>query len=335
MTLQDRSPSDPLWVITSYYNPAGYRRRLQNFHAFRRHLTAPLLVVELTPDGRGQLQDADADMVVRLSGDDRIWQKERLLNIGAAMLPPHVRYVAWVDADLLFSDPDWPIKARAALDEHGGMVQLFETAHHLAEDIDPQTVDIAQCAGLTPLLSGISIARSLREGQFDAIEGVWGKRSDPLAKGADALPKLYNVYGFAWAALRETFVASGLYEGNVVGGADAMTVFAQLGRLDQTWSKRPHTEPHWAHVHQWAARARHKGLFAHLDDLPQTAYHLWHGAMINRNYTGRYRILTDNDFDPARDMIAEPGRPLRWANPASPIAADVAAYFFSRREDGE
>ncbi|WP_353228396.1 hypothetical protein [Novosphingobium sp.] len=109
------APSQPLWVITSYYNPAHYRRRLQNFRAFRRNLAAPLLVVELAPAGHGQLHDDDADMVVRLNGDDRIWQKERLLNLAASLLPPHVEYVAWVDADILFADPHWADAARAVL----------------------------------------------------------------------------------------------------------------------------------------------------------------------------------------------------------------------------
>jgi len=323
--------SDPLWVITSFYNPAGYRRRLQNFRAFRRHLAAPLLVVELTPEGHGELQDEDGDIVVRLSGDDRIWQKERLLNIGASMLPPHVRYVAWVDADLLFSDPEWPARARAILYQHGGMVQLFDTACHLPPDIDPQTVEIAQCAVPTPLLKGISLARSVREGSFEALESEWGKRTT----GIETISDVYDVRGFAWAARRDALMANGLYEGNVVGGSDTIAAFALLGHLERTWVRRPYTEAHKAHVRQWAVNARNEGLFAHLDDLPQTAYHLWHGTMANRNYAGRYQILIGNSFDPARDLVFEHGHPLKWADPGSALARAVGEYFFSRREDEE
>ena len=72
--------SDPLWVVTSYYNPAGYKRRLQNFKAFRRRLNAQLMVVELAKAGRHQLSKGDADIVLSLTGEDRIWQKERLLD---------------------------------------------------------------------------------------------------------------------------------------------------------------------------------------------------------------------------------------------------------------
>ena len=37
-----------LWGITCYFNPVGYKRRLQNYHVFRRHLTIPLITVELS-----------------------------------------------------------------------------------------------------------------------------------------------------------------------------------------------------------------------------------------------------------------------------------------------
>jgi hypothetical protein len=49
-----------LWAITSYFNPAGYRRRLSNFKIFRERLGIPLVVVELTygPDFELEKQDA-------------------------------------------------------------------------------------------------------------------------------------------------------------------------------------------------------------------------------------------------------------------------------------
>src|ERR1017187_517037 len=109
---------DPLWVVTSYYNPAGYKRRLQNFKTFRRHLNAPLMVVELAKAGRHQLSKDDGNIVLSLTGEDRIWQKERLLNIGIAQLPRHVEYVAWVDCDVIFDDENWVNSAKSRLEKH-------------------------------------------------------------------------------------------------------------------------------------------------------------------------------------------------------------------------
>jgi hypothetical protein len=106
-----RLPSAPLWVLTTYYNPAGYNRRRMNFKAFRRLLQQPLLVVELTRDGRRELSDDDGEIVIHLTGEDRLWQKERLLNLGVAALPRHVEFVAWIDCDLVFLDDEWAAKA--------------------------------------------------------------------------------------------------------------------------------------------------------------------------------------------------------------------------------
>ena len=221
--------SDPLWVITSYYNPAGYKRRLANFRAFRRNLAAPLLVVELSQPGHHQLADDDADIVLRLTGEDRLWQKERLLNIGVTHLPAHVEYVAWADCDLIFSDPTWPAKARAKLDALGGMTQLFDRAFHLPQDVDPQTANLSACAGAKPILSALSITQAVESGRFDNNEEHW-RRKRKQAPETAVFQDWYNCYGFAWAARRETLARCGLYEWNAVGGGDATKVFAALDR---------------------------------------------------------------------------------------------------------
>jgi hypothetical protein len=86
-----------LWAITSFFNPSGYNRRLENYRIFRAHLNIPLIAVELSFDGRFALADSDADIVIRIYGTDVMWQKERLLNIAAARLPDNCRNLAWLD----------------------------------------------------------------------------------------------------------------------------------------------------------------------------------------------------------------------------------------------
>ena len=45
--ITDQCPSR-LWAITSYFNPVGYQRRLENYRIFRQRLTVPLVTVELS-----------------------------------------------------------------------------------------------------------------------------------------------------------------------------------------------------------------------------------------------------------------------------------------------
>ena len=96
-----------LWAITSYFNPAGYRNRLENFRKFRRRLAVPLLAVEFRYGERFELEDGDADLLLRLPGRDVLWQKERLLNVAMTHLPAECTAVASLDCDVVFERDDW------------------------------------------------------------------------------------------------------------------------------------------------------------------------------------------------------------------------------------
>jgi hypothetical protein len=327
---------DPLWVVTSYYNPAGYRRRLQNFHAFRRKINAPLMVVELAKPGRHQLSRDDADFVLSLTGEDRIWQKERLLNIGAAELPPHVRYVAWVDCDIIFSDENWAGAAASQLDANGGgLLQLFDTAVHLPADADLSSLSAQTCGDYTPLSSGISIAKGVRDATFETNEvKLSTARAMPDTPSYNLALDGYNVYGMAWAALRSALEPCGQYDRNIIGGGDAVHVYAALDKLDDFWAIRAYSPMQRKDAEAWALKAHAAGLFSYIDAAPQTIYHMWHGDLPNRNYRGRYEILARLGYDPDKDLELAANGTWRWTDPDGDLAREVGAYFFSRREDG-
>ena len=117
-----------LWGITCYFNPVGYKRRLQNYLLFRRHLKIPLITVELAyRDGFDLPADA-ADILIRLRSGDVLWQKERLLNLALAALPDRCDAVAWLDCDVVFEDDDWAARAAQAL-QRFPLIQPFQTVH--------------------------------------------------------------------------------------------------------------------------------------------------------------------------------------------------------------
>jgi len=64
-----------MWVITSYFNPARYKRRLSNYKRFRADLGAPLVTVELSIDGMFELTSEDADILIQINGGAVLWQK--------------------------------------------------------------------------------------------------------------------------------------------------------------------------------------------------------------------------------------------------------------------
>src|SRR5262249_22318280 len=122
-----------LWAVTCYFNPAGYRRKLENFRTFRDHLTVPLIAVEQDLEGRFELGPGDADIVLRVSDGDVLWQKERLLNLGVNALPSSCEAVAWLDCDIIFDGTSWVEETLRAL-ERLELVHLFHERHNLPRD---------------------------------------------------------------------------------------------------------------------------------------------------------------------------------------------------------
>lgn len=332
--MRDSERLAPLWAVTTYYNPAGYTRRLRNYRAFRRNLEVPLLTVELAPPGRHVLTSTDAEILVQLTGEDRIWQKERLLNLGIARLPPHVAYVAWVDCDVLFADAAWPARAAAHLAAHGGIVQLFERSVHLPHELAAEDVTVTSARATPPLVTGISVPKGVRTGTFeDNDRRLATARDAPTTAAYYRFADGHNCFGLAWAARREELARAQLYDRNVVGGGDGVPVQAGLGLLPRLWTARRFAPAHRADIEAWARRAADAGLLAHVGHLGGDVYHLWHGTFRNRNYRGRYDILARHAYDPTRDVRLADNGAWAWSDPAGPLARDVAEYFFARRED--
>jgi len=319
--------SDAIWVVTPYFNPAGYNRRLDNFRAFRRHLRAPLLVVELAREGRHQLKEDDADIVIKLTGEDRMWQKERMINIGVAELPRHVEFVAWADCDIIFENENWADEAARRLARNGGLLQPFETVAYMPNSIDPASVTPRQCEETRPLGTATSSAAAARTSLFDENEA-----RSMASQGAYEISG--NCYGMAWAARRSEFERCGLFDGAVIGGGDSVKTFAALRKFDHFIKTRPCSPGLVTYAENWIRRAEAAGLLQYLDNLPHHVFHLWHGEVADRNYRGRRRVLVDHDFDPTVDIeLAENGT-WRWTHPQGELAREVGDYFFARKEDG-
>src|SRR4051794_27945804 len=114
----------PLWAVTSYFNPARYKRRLDNYLRFRSALHIPLIVAELSYNGDFVVPEDRLTKVIRLRSKDVLWHKEGLLNIAISQLPATVEYAAWLDCDIIFEQQNWPELAVAQLKDKL-LVQLF------------------------------------------------------------------------------------------------------------------------------------------------------------------------------------------------------------------
>ncbi len=320
----------PLWAIAAYFNPLGSVRRRANYAAFRRNLAAPLLTVELAAPGRHELGEGAAETIIRLEGDGLLWQKERLLNIAIAALPASARYVAWLDCDVLFSDDGWLREACTVLEARDCALTLYDTVHHLPPGFAPAAATRTNAAATPP-----RIVQDARIARHVAGDVPWDQvlSSSDWNKGATArhTPGQTPACGLAIAARRQSIAACGLYEAMVVGGGDLAFHSGIQGAAEAYVSARRIGAGHGRHYMDWAERAA--PCFADGQAvLRRTLHHLWHGNLDTRKYgAARQEILLAHGFEPERDLLAMPGRPLAWRRPGTPLARDVAEYFKARR----
>ncbi|MBX3438022.1 MAG: class I SAM-dependent methyltransferase [Planctomycetaceae bacterium] len=236
-----------------------------------------------------------------MRGDDRnlLWQKERLLNLLIDQVPDDVDAIAWIDADILFTNPDWPAETLKALEEHA-IVQLFDTAEHLMPD-----------GSITPIKRSCGWHYVHDRKRFTHF-GI-------------AHP------GFAWAGRADWLRRHKLLDTIISGGGDIMIMKAITREAIQHEHKI--TGGWRRQLDEWAsaAQADVEGSFG---CVPGVIRHLYHGSMKNRRYLERWRYLTDHHYDPTRHLEIDAQGLYRWTEAAPKrMVRQLAQYFALRRED--
>lgn len=304
-----------VWVITSYFNPCGYRTKRENFDAFMEGMNAVganVLVVELA-FGDEPFELPPGDQVLQLRGKGLMWQKERLLNIAAAALPEECRKIAWLDNDVLFDDPRWLQRTSEALDKYA-VIQPF-----------------SMCIRLDRGESGYC-----GKGQTYESFAQFFVRAPGVAVRADFA--LHGHTGFAWAARRELFEHCGLYDACLTGSGDHLMAHGFAGGLIYTpcLPRLLHGKTAFhKHFINWAVKARDfvKG---RVGVVPGLLLHLWHGDVADRRYNELNRQFRNFDFDPGKHLRLDASELLEWSDEAPQEMRDWSRELFElRREDGK
>lgn len=128
----------PLAVIACHYNPVGYRRPVDNLKRFMAELSPKVKLYTAQILWSGQTAPIQSDLTFRGDADHILCQKERLLNLLERAVPAEYQYIAWVDADVLFHNPDWPEQTLEALQTHD-VVQPWSILRPLGPFGDPES----------------------------------------------------------------------------------------------------------------------------------------------------------------------------------------------------
>lgn len=306
-----------LWAITAYFNPMRYRRRQDNYHLFRRRLNVPLLTVELSFHDGYELEEKDADILVRLRGGDVLWQKERLLNLALTRLPRACDKVAWLDCDILFDSFRWADDVEKLLD-HYPLVQIFKELIHLELGGEQLPCRLAPEGNRRTSLAHGWIRKTVPQDNF---------------RWPDASSRYRCNSGMAWAGRRDLLENHGLYDAMVLGMGDKGIAAAAVGRFEDAARAHRMNPQQMNHYLQWAARF-HDEIRGQLGYWPGTIFHLWHGELADRHYVDRYEGFDYFAFDPHQDLAIDSNGCWRWNTEKPELHRHVANYFRLRQEDG-
>ncbi len=312
-----RRSSDNLWAITCYFNPIDFKRRLENYHTFWRHLAVPLVTVELSFNGSFQLRHGDADILVQLHGGDVLWQKERLLNVALQSVPDTCDTIAWLDCDVVFESDDWAERASRALD-HFSLLHLFHERHDL-----PRHARLDQLRTWDAPPTSQSVAYKMAAGEA-APEDLF-LAGAPLDRRSTA--------GLAWASRRSVLEEHGLYDACILGSGDRAILCAALGKFDYAAQALRMNARRFEHYLAWA-RPYSDAMRGRVGYIQDRIFHLWHGDLSDRQYAERQRRLEEFDFDPFADIAIDRNGCWRWNSGKSDLHGYAKRYFASRNEDG-
>ncbi len=299
--------SAPLYVVTVIFNQNRYASRYRLYHGFEKHCSdsgAILYTVEIAlRDRHHEVTDPQCEQHVQLRTESELWYKENGGNVGLSWLPHDWEYVAFVDADFLFTRPDWATETVHML-QHYDAVQMF--------------------SNLTYLDSNHAVHNSMK-----------GFAYLNANQSAD-LPKVYGhrgAVGGAWAYRRSAIEKlGGLLDVCILGSADWHMAFALAQRDDVHPEMKFEKIPQYVKaIQDWRERAQDlRGNIGYVD---ANAVHHWHGALKNRGYATRWQILTDNDFDPYLDLRRDWQGLISLTKHKPRLRDQIRLYFKSRNED--
>jgi hypothetical protein len=318
---------DKLHVIVPILNPIRYRVRYELYRAFERHIEesgAILYVVEMAFGDRPfEVTEPNNPQHIQLRSRTELFHKESMINIGISRLPLEARKVAWIDADILFTRPDWAQETLQQL-EHYKIVQMFSHAQDIGPSYEPLPNGLFDGFAYS-YVKGVSLPYTNKFMYYPYYAGI--------QKGGDMM-KWHS--GYAWAARREAIdELGGLIDWAILGSADHNMAAALVGKVKYTVHGDVH--PNFMRkMIQWENLAG-KYIRKNIGYVEGLINHFWHGKKKDRGYVDRWQILVNNQFNPDED-IKKDWKGL-WQledhgdERSIQLRDDIRRYFRNRNED--
>lgn len=327
---------DRLYVVCTIFNPLRFRNRYWNFWTFENMIEksgAILYIAEIAfGDRHFEITEPENPRHLQLRARDNqeIWLKENALNLLINRLPPDARYIAWIDADVNFTRPDWVQETLHELQRYD-FLQLFSHAQDIGPKYEPLNTLTPSFVyskftdqltkfennenNPSPIIDGpITEAKKaikesdlsdcmkecLEEAVEDCIEEChYYYGAVRIGKGKP-LWKFYHS-GFAWAARREALdKVGGLIDFCLLGSGDWHQAHGLFGQMKKTLNIG-YSNTYKRACMEWERRAE-RYIRRNVGYIPGLINHYWHGRKSNRRYDDRWRLLVQTKYDPITDI---------------------------------
>jgi hypothetical protein len=117
--------SKDMAVCLVIFNPAKTKKIIENYYAMIKGLKEyPIFTLELVYEGR----IPEIPGAFHITGNSVLFSKENLCRILETKIPSKYTKLAFLDADIIFSDPSWYYKASKLLDTYD-VLHLFDECH--------------------------------------------------------------------------------------------------------------------------------------------------------------------------------------------------------------
>ena len=299
-------------IVSCYFNPtkSPYRRRAYDkFYKSIKHMNHRIVECAIGDDA---FELPKSEHIRQVRTKTLLWHKEALLNMAIKDLPSNIKYVFWIDADVIFQNRWWMKDAVRRFKNGARILQPFEYCIHLEEGQTGPDFDIVEaeqnCSN-----------KELRNPR------MWRSFCANVADDIDWEDEDYNIHGhvgFAWGAVREV-AEFGLFDRGLVGGADHIMAHAAAGQINHKCITKAFDND-LKIIEEWSKKFN-RVVQGAVDYVGGDLYHIWHGDLSKRQYLKRIK-----DFDKMSGTVQKKDHNGLYTTDDTTATDYVMNYFIAR-----
>lgn len=303
-------------IIMYYWNHFKRISLFRNFNVCYNHMLKYECVIVPIEISTNNSFDLNMQGLFALKSDQLLWQKERVINYLAEKMPDSIKYIAFIDGDVLFSDDNWVQEAKNKLDQKENLfIQPFSDVYYLPKN---HYRNHGFYSHSTPSVS----SQIIKSGGKNEYINTFNTKN-----------YIYGNPGMCWITKKETLINNPLYDKCIIGGGDTLNLIRWLNLKDI--ENVPFVKKTKNFIKSFVDDSfKNEIKNIEIDYIDQPIFHFNHGNKVNRKYNERQKIFKDTNFNVSKDLVNDQGL-YRYVGDNKDFLKSIENYFKERNEDLE